>query len=334
MKALLTIDVEAHRTVDEITGASNDSLGDILRVLETWRTRATFFVDVCEVATWGRPFMQAVCDRIAEAGHDVQLHVHPHHYTKDNSRWLLSEYTRSEQEAIFEYAFAQFQRLLGRKPIAFRAGGFGLNRDTLEILQIRGIRVDASYMYLKKGCSIDVSHVGVPSTLGALIEIPMSPVITLGSRSRPLRCNSIDFNWLPLFVIKRILRGNRSRGMRLAVLLMHSSSMSVRVGTRMKYRPSHVRKLRLLLEFLRDESIEPTTLSEIPIDEIVGGPQEPGAGVYCEGNALVQYATLLFQSFKGAGISRRFAVFLLANVCVGLAVLIVLGSALLRLAQE
>jgi peptidoglycan/xylan/chitin deacetylase (PgdA/CDA1 family) len=325
VKVLLTIDVEAHRTIDEITGEKHDSLGDILHLLSEWGVKATCFIDVCAVERWGRTLIQSVCDRLTQGGHDVQLHVHPHHYTRDNARWLLSEYTRSEQERIFEYSFAQFEALTGRKPTAFRAGGFGLNDDTIDILRSRGVQVDASYMYLKKGSSISPERIGAPSRFRGLIEVPMTPAITMGTRSRPLRSAPIDFNWLPLFVIKGILRTCRSRGSPVAVVLMHSSSMCVRVNrTKVVYRRSHFRKLGKLLRFLREEGFEHTTFSELSFDQMIQSDGGGDMGVYVERNPVVQYVTLLFQSFKGVGISPRFALFFYGNLLVGLVVLLFL----------
>ena len=53
MRVLLTIDVEAHRVVDEISGKRHDSLGRVLSLLEAHSVKGTFFVDLCEVETWG-----------------------------------------------------------------------------------------------------------------------------------------------------------------------------------------------------------------------------------------------------------------------------------------
>ena len=109
MRVYLTIDVEAHRSIREISGEGQNSLGAILTILRESDCLATFFVDVCEVAKWGLEFMQATCKQIAADGHRVELHVHPHHATGDNDRWLLSEYTREEQLIILTKAIADFE---------------------------------------------------------------------------------------------------------------------------------------------------------------------------------------------------------------------------------
>ena len=55
----------------------------------------------------------------------------------DGKRWLLSEYAREEQAEILDYAIEQYRQFMGTQPVAFRAGGFGANRDTLELLAER-----------------------------------------------------------------------------------------------------------------------------------------------------------------------------------------------------
>jgi len=169
MNLLITVDVEAHRVIEEITGTQSDSLGDILASLQRFGYRATFFVDLCEVPTWGENFMREVCHRIRAAGQDVQLHAHPHHVSGDGKRWLLSEYTREEQARILDYAIEQYRKFMGTQPRAFRAGGFGANRDTLELLAERGVAVDCPLMQGWSGCDLSVPIAGVPTVLHGIL---------------------------------------------------------------------------------------------------------------------------------------------------------------------
>src|SRR5439155_6264488 len=121
---------------------------------------------------------------------------------------------------------------MGTQPRAFRAGGFGANRDTLELLAERGVAVDCSLMQGWRGCDLSVPIAGVPTVLHGILEIPLTPTTLLGFPGRPLRTAAIDFNWMPLFVMKRILRRLRSEGAPLATILMHSSSLCMRLGSR------------------------------------------------------------------------------------------------------
>jgi peptidoglycan/xylan/chitin deacetylase (PgdA/CDA1 family) len=322
MNVLITVDVEAHRVIDEISGPHSDSLGDILACLERFGYRGTFFVDLCEVPTWGEGFMREVCNRIREAGQDVQLHAHPHHLSGDGKRWLLSEYTRGEQAQILDYSIEQYRKFMGKEPLAFRAGGFGANRHTLELLAERGVAIDCSLMQGWRGCDLTAPTAGAPFVLHGVREIPLTPATLLGFPGRPLRTGAIDFNWIPLFVIKRILNRLRQEEAPVATILMHSSSLCMRLGSkRFPYRRSRLRKLERMLSFFRDERFTVTCVAD---GERVGlwerGYSRPIA--YVEKNFAVQYLSLLFQGFVGATFKRRFAYFIGANAAVAAVVLI------------
>jgi peptidoglycan/xylan/chitin deacetylase (PgdA/CDA1 family) len=318
VKVILTIDVEAHRVVDEISGDREDGLGEILAVLGEHGIAATFFVDVCEVHTWGHPFIRTVMRRIMDAGHDLQLHVHPHHQSKDNSKWHLSQYSAQEQEDILRSAVDTFTELAGHRPSAFRAGGFGANDDTLRILEKCGLQIDSSYLLDWPGCYIAPENCALPSEIGRLKEIPMTPVITVGTRNSRFRTGPLDFNWLPGFVIGRALRWLRMEGAPNAVLLMHSSSLYRRAGARrFHYQPRNREKLVRLLQFLQREGFEVETIAGFA--KAYDFRQENRLDlVYTEKNPVAQYLTLLFQGYQGAAFKPKLAIFLAGNVIVWL----------------
>jgi peptidoglycan/xylan/chitin deacetylase (PgdA/CDA1 family) len=330
MNLLITIDVEAHRIIDEISGPRSDSLGEILACFQRFGCRATFFVDLCEVPTWGEKFMQEVCNRIRDAGQDVQLHAHPHHVSGDRKRWLLSEYTREEQTGILDYAIEQYRKFMGTQPLAFRAGGFGANWHTLELLVERGVKIDCSLMQDWRGCDLMSPMAGAPFVLHGIREIPLTPATMLGFPGRPLRTGAIDFNWMPLFVIKRILRRLRNEKAPVATILMHSSSLCMRLGSkRFPYRASRLEKLERLLRYFRYERFTVTSVADC---EQLGWWERPHSQpiAYFEKNFAVQYVTLLFQSFVGATFKRRFAYFIGANALAAVVMLIAAFAFLIR----
>jgi peptidoglycan/xylan/chitin deacetylase (PgdA/CDA1 family) len=328
MKVLMTIDVEAHRVIDEITGSASDSLGDILSTLQDFGCRATFFVDLCEVPTWGEEFMRGVCRRIIGAGQDIQLHAHPHHLTGD-SRWLLSEYTRDEQAQILKYAIERYVEFVGRRPLAFRAGGFGANRDTIELLVEHGVRVDSSFMRGWRGSALDAPVDGVPFFLSGLREIPLTPVTLLGPPGKPLRIAPIDFNWIPLFAMKRVLRSLRGNGAPFATMLLHSSSLCMRLGSRrFSYRRARLLKLKKLLAFLQEEDFRVTSVDRSEEDGLWDCEyQRPVA--YEERSLFLQYVNLMFRSFVGMSFKPKFACF----VGLHFLVVILVFTAILLLAR-
>jgi peptidoglycan/xylan/chitin deacetylase (PgdA/CDA1 family) len=308
MRVILSIDVEAHRTLREIS-EGEDSLGKILEALGRYRVRATFFVDVCEVKTWGYKYIQSVCDRIKDGGHELALHVHPHHYTRDSKRWLLSEYSLGEQRKVIRYAVEEFRKLAGAAPSIFRAGGFGIDASTLSILSDENLHYDSSFLRGRHGCLIQVPHSGHREyfTLGAIEEIPPTPVVTLSMFGKLVRSEALDFNWMPLFFIKRVFRFMRVEGAKLAVLLMHSSSMMRRVSkTDFEFRSENFRKFCKLLEYVNKHD-HFVTFSDC---EQISATDSVSRGlIYHEKNVLVQYSLLLYQSYVGRGHNRKFFIF-------------------------
>ena len=317
MQVLLTIDVEAHRVVDEITGPKHDSLGRILSLLAPYGVKGTFFVDLCGTNTWGEEVVRGACNRIMEGGHEIELHVHPHHSSSDARRWLLSEYSYEEQRVILREAIERYSQFVGAAPYAFRAGGFGLDDNTVELLRSSGITIDCSYMWRRDGCEIRPLSKGLPSLYRGISELPMTPVIALGTRRRPLRVGPLDFNWLPLFVLKAALTRLRAASAPVAVLLLHSSSMYVRFGKKqLFYRRENEEKLEELLAFLRAGDFQTATVKEAAEHLRWDTEGRIDDGVDLAHGIPVQYAILLFQSIIGFGISGKFRAFLLANIAV------------------
>lgn len=329
MQVFLTVDVEAHRVIDEISGARHDSLQILLSALNKFRLPATFFVDLCEVSTWGKSMMRQVCERIMAAGQDLQLHAHPHHFTKDSRRWQLSDYDRADQEKVLDFAMESFIEMTGRKPDSFRAGGFGVDENTFAILRERGVQVDCSLMYRWPGCSVDQDMNGAPRYVHGVRELPMTPVVTLGTRTHPIRVSSIDFNWLPLFALKRILRRLRDAGAPVAVILLHSSSVMARVdAVNFEYREGLARKFETLLEFLRKESFEVRTIGEAVRENVLWNAPTELPVVYVEKSLFLQYCILLFQSSVGQAFKPKFRAFLIFNLFLWMALLVALAKGL------
>lgn len=323
MQVLLTVDVEAHRVLDEISGTEHDSLAFILSALHAHRMTGTFFVDMCGADTWGEAVIRRACDRIQAGGHDVQLHVHPHHASRDGTRWHLSQYSPDEQAVILRQAIDRYRAYLGRSPYAFRAGGFGLDDASIDLIREAGVVVDSSYLWGWKGCNITPVSKGRPSRYRGVTEFPLTPIISLGTLRWPIRIGALDFNWQPLFVLQDALTKLRASGAPIAVVLLHSSSMYVRVGERrLLYRRAHERKLHKLLAFLHAQEFRVATVTDAATRGLAEPPPPSDDTVYVAHGLAVQHAILLFQSFIGFGISAKLRAFALGHVG---AVLVVIG---------
>lgn len=122
-------------------------------LFEEFGIKALFFVDIPEIVDHGSYSIQKVMEDIENAGHDIGVHVHPDHMLDSNRRYLW-EYTRDEQFEIISRCTDFYEMILGRKPKSFRAGRYGANNDTLDILAQLGYKYDMSLFYSSKYCKI------------------------------------------------------------------------------------------------------------------------------------------------------------------------------------
>lgn len=169
MNVFLTFDIEVWcNGWDDLDGAfpgsfaryiyGHSSHGDYalpqtLAILNQHGLKGVFFVEPLFAARFGIAHLEIVVKLIREAGHEVQLHLHPE-WTDEatepiienctTKRQHLSYYTLDEQTTLIGHGM----RLLasaGSGPIrAFRSGSYAANSDTFEALRRNGIMLDTS----------------------------------------------------------------------------------------------------------------------------------------------------------------------------------------------
>ncbi len=181
LKIFLTYDYELF--FGEKTGTVEKCLieptNQLLDLGETYQVAMTFFVDVgyvMKLEQYAEEFHQLRKDLlqvknqiqlIIEKGHDVQLHVHPHWEKSfyDGEKWVmnvkgnykLDDFSDEEIDDILTRYKAYTDQLIGRKTIAFRAGGWCIQpferfSNTFSKLDIQ---VDTSVFYGGKFFSED-----------------------------------------------------------------------------------------------------------------------------------------------------------------------------------
>lgn len=325
MSVIITVDVEAHRVIDEITGPTFDGLQKIINELDANAIKATFFVDFSEVHTWGFHAIKIACDKILSSKHDIQLHIHPHHYSGDRNRWMLGDYSYAEKVEIIKDAISNYKNIVGKMPLAFRAGAFGIDEESLEILFDNNIKIDCSYMEHAKQCKIDPWGGEGKIRIDAVKELPLIPVVRLTIFGNVYKSSSLDFNWLPNFYIKKILFRNRVRKVPAAVILMHSSSLSMRKSQNGFAKSKFFnKKLTDLLFFLNDKGFRTETVADWATNGSISKKQFDKASK-AEGNFFIQYYLLLYQSWIGKGFKKHFLIFYYGNIgIVLLAILLTL----------
>lgn len=153
-KIFLTIDTECHNKDIEnqyIYGKlSNGGTCGIQKILEEAKNLnvpLNFFVDIPEWNRYGEKHIRDIVDLIHSYGQTICFHFHPNYASGDESRWNLYEYSKEEQTKMLQQGMKDFFRFVGEKDVlVFRAGCYGVNLDTFDVLSELGVKcIDLSY---------------------------------------------------------------------------------------------------------------------------------------------------------------------------------------------
>jgi hypothetical protein len=166
-----------------------------MEMLEALGLKGVFFVDPMPGLVHGRAILADVVGPIIARGHDVQLHIH--------TEWLAFAQSQPVGEArgrnIADFAFPDQLRLLtlaremlveagAPAPVAFRAGNYGANDDTLRALADLGFLWDSSLnpVFLGGECAIGLPRTTAHATphLG-ITEIPVATLYDRRGHLRP-----------------------------------------------------------------------------------------------------------------------------------------------------
>ncbi|HEY1145752.1 MAG TPA: polysaccharide deacetylase, partial [Allosphingosinicella sp.] len=230
-----------------------------LRVLAEHKLKACFFVDPMPALLYGIEPVRRMVEPILEAGQEVQLHLHPFWRGKAAGLPLVYELNHcglDEQRELIETARRLLIEAGALAPIAFRAGGYAANADTLAALAALGIRYDSSH---------NGSHHPWPSALPldpdlidpimfqGVIEIPVTHIRKRGGGLRHLQICAVSAREM-----EAALRHAERRDHSLVTIVSHSFELATRDGLR----PNKVigRRVERLCAVLADRrAVMPTT---------------------------------------------------------------------------
>jgi len=165
--------------------------------------KAVFFVDPMPALIWGVAAIEDIVGPIIEAGQDVQLHCH--------SEWLglagdksflaskatgqnLFDFTFEDQHQILEYARDTLIAAGAPMPVAFRAGNYGADDNTLRALAQIGLRYDTSHCpALPDASRLSLSSLmRDPLLFEGMIEVPVGSIGTLGGGLRHAQITALS----------------------------------------------------------------------------------------------------------------------------------------------
>lgn len=158
-KIYITVDTECHnisKLNQYITGKTTRGIYGLEKILQLGKELnipINVFLDIPECHPYGDDYMQTLVELIEKYNQPICLHVHPD-YIADPQRKHLWEYTKDEQRDILRQAIKDYIRFCGKKEkLFFRAGAWGVNSETYEILSELKNEfgfsevIDLSYMY-------------------------------------------------------------------------------------------------------------------------------------------------------------------------------------------
>lgn len=242
-----------------------------LRVLAQYALKACFFVDPMPACVYGIEPIRRMIEPIMEAGQEVQLHLHPlwvgARDGQTRSERQLARYDAVAQRDLIQRARDLLVEAGAPEPIAFRAGNYSANDDTLSALAELGFRYDSSHnghqhpwpsaIGLPRDQINPVVHRGVT-------EVPVT-LITEGRGSRHLQICAVS-----LGEIKAAIEHAGAQHQPVVNIVTHSFELANRAGTAPN--KIHVKRFEDLCAFLSKERTRfPTAffteLDALPLDK-------------------------------------------------------------------
>ncbi|MGH7047038.1 MAG: hypothetical protein ACREE2_11705 [Stellaceae bacterium] len=243
-------------------GGKEHGLGFLLDSLCEFDVRATFFVEALQTAYFGAEPMGGVARRIAGAGHDVQLHLHPcwMHYSAapDGSpKGIPSDScagrTDADLDQLFRSGLAAFSRWKVPRPVAVRTGNFQVDINFYQAAARAGVLLSSSVaVAVERPLDHRLWLAGGCHRFGSVTELPVVSYSYAVGRNARLRLLSITA--CSVAEIVSVLRQARQRAISPVIILTHPQEFIKHTDFRYtKLRPNRVNqdRFRGLLKFLK-----------------------------------------------------------------------------------
>ena len=143
--------IGAQNVLCEVNGRS-EGLGFMLETFRAHDIRATFFTEVLQTAFFGDRPMGELVQRIAAAGHDLQLHLHPVWTYFDHPNWQQHLALEQPTDNMHGRSVAQLAGWMQRgietfarwglpAPVALRTGNLMVDRNVYRAMRQVGLGV-------------------------------------------------------------------------------------------------------------------------------------------------------------------------------------------------
>lgn len=205
----------------------------IMDIADRYRIPLTFFVEVFNKYYFGEKETRDVCEYILKRGHDVQLHLHPcwlNFKSGDPNSKKYSDHMSSYNFEIQTEMIGEGKELLsrycGKPPVAFRAGNYGADANTLKAVKANGMDIDSSYNAAFPNHSKNITRGSINDAVDihGTLELPITNFIEaiplLGKRYKPMDLNGVSYREIQT-VLEQSCVG---QGPKHITLILHSFS--------------------------------------------------------------------------------------------------------------
>lgn len=284
----------AERVVDCPVNGRSEGLGFVLKTFEQHGIKATFFVEALNYRYFGDAPMAGICRRLVEAGHDIQLHLHPCWMAFDGGALISDQPNDSCSGRSLEAMIDLIQRGLdafGRwglpRPVAFRTGNLVADTVVYQALNRLGIHI-ASNVGLGVTRPLE-PRLQVASGRHLIHDVMEIPVTTFEdyrifgrTNLRPLQITACSWQ-----ETRHVLWAARHAGLDQVVIMTHPFEYvwpSTSRYDKISINWINQRRLRKICRFLRDHQSDfaAVTFGDRAADWAAAGPQ---------GEALLQSTT-------------------------------------------
>jgi len=261
MHVFLTVDVESYTgDYERDVYAGGLGLDYILCACRDAGLRATFFVEALGATRWGPDPLRSLCSRILNAGHDVQLHVHPSAARIDgfiDRQDLLSNQDPEDQRMLIERGRSILKECGAEKITAFRAGDLAADAHTLDAMRSAGLFLGSNRdLDLKSSIRSKINDLfpvrNDASRYGGIVDIPVSVLRSslpwLDGTYRHMEISAMGCGEM-----QQGLRGMQRAGYATACILTHPREFFRFVEGRPRPIAKNCRRLRSVLRFLASE---------------------------------------------------------------------------------
>ena len=223
--------------------------------------KACFFVDPMPAMVFGLDPVRRIVDTILTAEQEVQLHLHPNWIKArrddrtQSAPFHMYEYSRAEQIDLIEGARQLLEAAGAPAPVAFRAGSYSANDDTLAALATAGIRYDSSHNGAEADqhsrVSLAAEHIA-PASL-PVVEVPVTVIQDLPGALRTFQICALSSGEMNAALDHALDRDHA-----VVTIVSHSFELANRAGT--SPNGVHVRRFEALCERLSADADELPTV--------------------------------------------------------------------------